>query len=83
MKLRDFLKKFENLDLDTTEVNENGIIILPSAFMLGYELADFKKNPFGVDTKNFELFCDGVRDRKFIVHFNLNPEIPFTYNEIT
>lgn len=65
MKLRDFLKKFENLDLDTTEVDENGIVILSSAFMLGYKLADFKKNPYGVDTKDFELFCDGVRDRNY------------------
>lgn len=62
MKLRDFLKKFENLDPDTTEVNENGIVI-SSAFLLGYEIADFKKNPFGVDTKDFELFYDGVRER--------------------
>ncbi len=66
MKLRDFLKKFENLDLDS-EVDDNGKQITkePEAYLLGYQIADFKKNPYGVDTVDFTLFCDGVRDRNF------------------
>lgn len=65
MKLKDYLKQFENLDPEL-EVDQNGKAIakIDIAYQKGYEATSLKENPFKINTSDSNSFIKGYQDKQ-------------------